>query len=302
MSELIEQIINPREKDLGGGFKVRRVLPFHARRMVGPFIFFDHFGPVEYQPGEGFDVRPHPHIGLATVTFLYSGAILHKDTLGNDVVIRPGAVNWMTAGKGICHSERTPLEERATGQSLHGIQTWVALPDGHLEDDPGFVHHPASLLPRFDLGGADARVLAGTAFGHTSPVQFPWGIWYVGGEASSGAAFTIGGGEAEERALYIADGSAQIADVHIAAGDMAVLKSGADVDVKVAPDTRFMLAGGQKMDSPRKIDWNFVATSNERLEKAKADWRASAAGNWTDTPFTLPPDENEYIPYPGDED
>ncbi|MEL7284941.1 MAG: pirin family protein, partial [Pseudomonadota bacterium] len=154
MTALIEQIIKPREKDLGDGFVVRRILPFHSRKMVGPFIFFDHFGPVDYAPGKGFDVRPHPHIGLATVTFLYEGAIRHKDTLGNDLVIRPGAVNWMTAGRGICHSERTPDEERANGQSMHGIQTWVALPKEYAEIAPDFVHHPAETLPEFDLGGA----------------------------------------------------------------------------------------------------------------------------------------------------
>ena len=187
MTALIEQIIKPREKDLGDGFVVRRILPFHSRKMVGPFIFFDHFGPVEYAPGKGFDVRPHPHIGLATVTFLYEGAIRHKDTLGNDLVIRPGAVNWMTAGRGICHSERTPDEERANGQSMHGIQTWVALPKDYAEIAPDFVHHPAETLPEFDLGGAHARVLAGTAFGHEAPVEFPWRIWYVGADAEAAA-------------------------------------------------------------------------------------------------------------------
>ena len=300
MSGLIEQIIKPREKDLGDGFVVRRILPFHSRKMVGPFIFFDHFGPVEYTPGKGFDVRPHPHIGLATVTFLYEGAIRHKDTLGNDLVIRPGAVNWMTAGRGICHSERTPDEERASGQSMHGIQTWVALPKDYAEIAPDFVHHPAETLPEFDLGGAHARVLAGDAFGHSSPVEFPWGIWYVGADADNGAEFTIGADEAEERALYVAFGEAVIDGELVEAGQMAVLTPGKDIPVSVAVGTRFMLAGGQPMDGPRKIDWNFVAADTERLEQAKFDWRASAAGGWTDTPFTLPDGENDYIPLPGD--
>lgn len=300
MSALIEQIIKPREKDLGDGFVVRRILPFHSRKMVGPFIFFDHFGPVDYAPGKGFDVRPHPHIGLATVTFLYEGAIQHKDTLGNDLVIRPGAVNWMTAGRGICHSERTPDEERAAGQSMHGIQTWVALPKEYAETAPDFVHHPAETLPEFDLGGAHARVLAGDAFGHSSPVEFPWGIWYVGADADNGAEFTIGADEAEERALYVAFGEAVIDGELVEAGQMAVLKPGIDVPVSVAIGTRFMLAGGQPMDGPRKIEWNFVATDNERLEQAKADWRASAEGGWTGTPFTLPEGEDDFIPLPGD--
>ena len=298
MSALIEQIIKPREKDLGDGFVVRRILPFHSRKMVGPFIFFDHFGPVDYAPGKGFDVRPHPHIGLATVTFLYEGAIRHKDTLGNDLVIRPGAVNWMTAGRGICHSERTPDEERASGQSMHGIQTWVALPKEYAEIAPDFVHHPADTLPEFDLGGAHARVLAGTAFGHVSPVEFPWGIWYVGADAENAASFMVGADEAEERALYVAFGEAVIDGEVIEAGQMAILKAGEDIPISVSAGTRFMLAGGQKMDGPRLIDWNFVATDKDRLEQAKADWQASAAGGWQDTPFTLPEGEDDYIPFP----
>jgi hypothetical protein len=298
MSALIEQIIKPREKDLGDGFVVRRILPFHSRKMVGPFIFFDHFGPVDYAPGKGFDVRPHPHIGLATVTFLYEGAIRHKDTLGNDLVIRPGAVNWMTAGRGICHSERTPDEERAAGQSMHGIQTWVALPKEYAEIAPDFVHHPADTLPEFDLGGAHARVLAGTAFGYVSPVEFPWGIWYVGADADNAASFTVGADEAEERALYVAFGEAVIDGEVIEAGQMAILKTGEDIPISVSAGTRFMLAGGQKMDGPRQIDWNFVATDKDRLEQAKADWQASAAGGWQDTPFTLPEGEDDYIPLP----
>lgn len=298
MTHLIEQIIEPRSKDLGDGFVVRRILPFHNRKMVGPFVFFDHFGPVDYAPGEGFDVRPHPHIGLATVTFLYEGAIRHKDTEGNDLVIRPGAVNWMTAGKGICHSERTPDPERASGHRLHGIQTWVALPKEYAEIDPDFVHHPADTLPEFDLGGAQARVLAGKAFGHVSPVEFPWDLWYVGGEAPNGASFTIGADEAAERALYVAKGSAQIGDKTIAAGNMAILAPGLDIPVSLDPGTDFMLAGGETMDGPRKIDWNFVASDTDRIEQAKADWQASIDGGWIDTPFTLPEGETDYIPKP----
>lgn len=300
MSALIEQIINPREKDLGDGFIVRRILPFHNRKMVGPFIFFDHFGPVDYEPGVGFDVRPHPHIGLSTVTFLFEGAIRHKDSIGSDLVIRPGAVNWMTAGRGICHSERTPDEERASGQSMHGIQTWVALPKDYAEIEPDFVHHPADTLPEIDLGGAHARVLAGKAFGRTAPVEFPWGIWYVGAEADDGAEFTIGADEAEERALYVAFGEAEIDEQTIEPGQMAILAPGKDIPVSVSPGSRFMLAGGQAMDGPRLIDWNLVATDKARIEQAKADWRASAEGGWKNTPFTLPEGEDEYIPLPED--
>lgn len=302
MTKTIERVIKPREKDLGDGFIVRRILPFHAQKMVGPFIFFDHFGPIEYAPGRGFDVRPHPHIGLSTVTFLYEGAIQHKDTLGNDLVIRPGAVNWMTAGRGICHSERTPDAERAAGQSMHGIQTWVALPIEHAEIAPDFVHHPADTLPEFDLGGATARVLAGTAFGHRSPVDFPHMIWYVGGEADNGAAFTVGKNEAIERALYVAVGSAVIEGETIETGQMAVFATGTDVEVSLSAGTRFMLAGGDPMDAPRRVDWNFVSHDPARIEQAKADWQASIDGGWVDTPFGLPDGETEFIEGPAPKD
>ena len=298
MTRLVDKVIKPRATDLGGGFKVRRVLPFHAHKMVGPFIFFDHFGPVDYSAGEGFDVRPHPHIGLATVTFLYEGAIHHKDTVGSDIVIRPGAVNWMTAGRGIVHSERTPEPERIAGQSMHGIQTWVALPEDKQDIAPDFVHHPADTLPEFDLGGAHARVLAGKAFGHQSPVDYPHPIWYVGADAPNGASFTIGKDETIERALYVAEGKAIIDGEEIEPGQMAVLTEGVDVPVHIEPDTRFMLAGGAPMDGPRKIEWNLVSTTNERIEKAKTDWQSSIDGNWTDTVFTLPEGETEHFPLP----
>ena len=298
MSATIQQIIKPREKDLGDGFIVRRILPFHNRKMVQSFILFDHFGPVNYAPGKGFDVRPHPHIGLATVTFLFDGAIEHKDSVGSDLVIRPGAVNWMTAGKGICHSERTPDAERKSGQTMHGIQTWVALPEGYEESEPSFVHHPAETLPAFDLGGASARVLAGTAFGYSSPVEFPWGIWYAGAEADADAKFVIPASEADERAIYMAYGSAIIDGQTIEIGEMAIFEPGTDVEIHVNSGARFMLAGGQTMDSPRKLDWNFVASRKDRIEQAKSDWKASIEGKWKGTPFTLPEGETEYIPLP----
>ena len=302
MASPVEQVIEPRARDLGGGFRVRRVLPFHARKMVGPFIFFDHFGPADYGPGEGFDVRPHPHIGLSTVTYLFEGAIAHKDTVGSDLIIRPGAVNWMTAGRGIVHSERTPPEERASGQSLHGIQTWVALPKDHEETAPAFDHHPAESLPVFDLGGAEARLIAGTAWGHTSPVEFPHPIWYLAVDASTGAArFDIPASEAEERAIYVADGVAEIDGRRFENGVMAVLTPGADVPVSLGAGARVMLAGGAPMDGKRNIDWNLVASSPERIEKAKDDWRASIAGGWKDTVFTLPDGEAEWIPLPEDQ-
>ncbi|MEQ9315562.1 MAG: pirin family protein, partial [Henriciella sp.] len=244
-SSVIDLIISGRSRDLGGAFTVRRVLPFHKRRMVGPFIFFDHFGPAEYAPGEGMDVRPHPHIGLATVTYLFEGAISHKDTVGSDLVIRPGAVNWMVAGRGIVHSERTPPEERAAGMRIHGIQTWVALPASEEMCEPSFTHHPKDDLPVFDLGGAEAQVLAGEAWGRKSPVSFPWGIWYVGVTARTGADFEIPSDAADERAIYVAGGSISINGETVSESEMAILKPDVAAQVVAAPDTYFMLVGGQ---------------------------------------------------------
>ncbi len=299
MSEAIERIITPRDRDLGG-FSVRRVLPFHARKMVGPFIFFDHMGPADFAPGTGVDVRPHPHIGLATVTYLFEGALGHKDTTGADIVIRPGAVNWMTAGRGVSHSERTPPEERAAGHRLHGVQTWVALPKAHEADAPAFVHHPAETLPDFDLGGARARLIAGEAWGRRSPVEFAWSVWYLAVDAPDGADFEIPGDAAQERAVYVVEGGASVAGEILEAGSMAVLKEGAAAQIRATPKTKLMLAGGAAMDGPRFIEWNFVASSKDRIDQAKADWRASIDGGWKGTAFPQVPGEEDWIPLPGD--
>lgn len=296
--DTLEMIIRPRERDLGDGFVVRRILPFHKRRMVGPFVFFDHFGPVDYGPGNGFDVRPHPHIGLSTVTYLFEGAIAHKDTVGSDLVIRPGAVNWMTAGRGIVHSERTPPDERASGQCLHGIQTWVALPVAHEETEPAFDHHPADSLPVFDLGGAQMRLLAGEAWGHVSPVEFPHPIWYLAGDAPPGAVFTIPADAAEERAIYVAEGTLLVEAAQLSAGDMGILAEGCAVRVRADAGSKFMLAGGSPYPEKRLVEWNLVASTRERIERARADWQASIDGDWKDTPFGMPKGEEEYIPLP----
>ena len=247
------------------------------------------------------DVRPHPHVGLATVTYLFEGAIAHKDTTGADLVIRPGAVNWMTAGRGIVHSERTPDEERESGMSLHGIQTWVALPKSHETGDAAFDHHPADSLPVFDLGGATARLLAGSAWGHTSPVKFPWGIWYLAVTTDQPAAFDIPADAAKERAVYVVSGTATIDGESFTEGKMAILTPGASVSVSLPEGARIMLAGGEPMDGPRLIDWNLVASSKARIDEAKADWRASIAGQFENTAFALPADETEYIPLPEDQ-
>lgn len=297
MSELIERIIEPRTNDLGGGFKVRRVLPFHAHKMVGPFIFFDHFGPVAYEPGDGFDVRPHPHIGLSTVTYLFEGAMRHRDSLGTDIVIRPGAVNWMTAGRGITHSERTPDEERAAGQSMHGLQTWVALPKSHEMMEPGFVHHPEDTLPRFDLGGADIRILAGKAWDHASPVVFPWGILYAAIETPGGAELTLPASLAEERALYLVSGAVSIDGKTYEEGQMLILAGGKDVPATFAAGSKGIICGGQAMDGKRVINWNFVASDKAMIEEARTDWQAWIDNGYTSERFgTL--DEGEHIPLP----
>jgi redox-sensitive bicupin YhaK (pirin superfamily) len=298
MSDAISRIIEPRAHDLGGGFRVRRVLPFHAQRMVGPFIFFDHFGPAEYAPGEGFDVRPHPHIGLSTVTYLFEGAIEHRDSLGTDAVIRPGAVNWMTAGHGIVHSERTPPPERTAGQSMHGLQTWVALPRTHEGMPPAFDHHPADTLPEFDHRGARMRVLAGSAFGHTSPVQFPWPILYVAFEADEGANLILPKDIAQERALYLVTGKAVIDGEEIGEGQMVVFSEGADVAIRLEPGTKGVFCGGAAMDGPRKIEWNFVASDSALIEQAKEDWIHAAGAGGSERFPLVPGDTAEWIPLP----
>lgn len=298
MSNGISRIIDPRAHDLGGGFRVRRVLPFHAQRMVGPFIFFDHFGPAEYKPGEGFDVRPHPHIGLSTVTYLFEGAIRHRDSLGTDIVIRPGAVNWMTAGHGIVHSERTPDEERISGQRMHGLQTWVALPVTHENMAPAFTHHPSDSLPEFEYRGARLKVLAGEAFGHVSPVEFPWPILYVAFEADEGANLILPHDLAPERAVYLVSGSAMIEGETVREGQMLVLAEGADVAIRLEPGAKGVVCGGSTMDGPRKIDWNFVASDPSMIEQARQDW-AHAAGQGGSGRFPLVPgDATDWIPLP----
>lgn len=294
----ISRIIEPRMHDLGGGFIVRRVLPFHAHRSVGPFVFFDHFGPVEFDPGASFNVLPHPHIGLSTVTFLFDGAIRHRDSLGTDLVIEPGAVNWMTAGRGIVHSERTPDSHRKHSQVMHGLQTWVALPRDEEDCAPAFIHHPADTLPAFRVGDVRVKVLAGSAWEHTSPVSFPWPILYVALETDSDADIILPAEMAIERALYVVTGGAQIDDAMVTEGRMAVLGSNTDVTVKLAAGTKAMICGGAPMDSPRKMDWNFVSSDSAKIEQAKFDWTAAMeAGGSARFPL-VPGDEEEWIPIP----
>ena len=281
-------IIQPKPRDIGG-FSVRRSLPHAGRRTVGPFIFFDHMGPATFPPGSGIDVRPHPHIGLATVTYLFSGEIVHRDSLGVVQPIRPGDVNWMTAGSGIVHSERTDPARRDGSERLHGIQTWVALPKADEEIAPAFVHHPAKTLPEFADGGAVCRVIAGTAYGHESPVAVFQPTLYVDVRLSPGAKFRVDDGH-EERCVYVAVGGIELGDRACGEGEMIVLKPGADVVISATSDARIMLAGGAPLDGPRHIWWNFVSSSSERLEQAKRDWK--------DGKFAPVPGETEFIPLP----
>jgi len=288
MTASIQSIIDPRVHDLGG-FTVRRVLPHVAARHVGPFVFFDHMGPARFAPGNGIDVRPHPHIGLATVTFLFDGAITHRDSLGFVQTIRPGDVNWMTAGRGIAHSERTPAEERAAGHALHGIQVWVALPRDAEEVAPSFHHHAAATLPRIERDGVKMRLVVGTAFGERSPVLTFSDMFYLGAEFAPGSLLRLPP-EHAERAVYVADAPLTIDGVEVAAGHLAVLAPGIEVEIRASEPARVILFGGAALDGDRHLWWNFVSSSRERIEQAKADWLASRFGQI--------PGETEFIPLP----
>jgi hypothetical protein len=288
-SDAIAQLIVPRSVDLGA-FSVRRALPHASRRLVGPFIFFDHFGPAEFRSGQGVDVRPHPHIGLATVTFLYDGEIVHKDSLGSDVPIRPGAVNWMTAGRGIVHSERTAQAHRVDGEPLHGLQLWVALPQAHEETEAAFAHHDAAELPVVDGEGKRVRVVAGSLYGVRSPVPTLWETIFADAELSAGSTLPVDA-TAEERAIYIVSGEIEIAGDRFAAGQLLVLRPGDAIAVHASTEARVVLVGGAAMDGPRHIWWNFVSSRKERIEQAKADWKLGRFA-------AVPGDTEEFIPLP----
>jgi redox-sensitive bicupin YhaK (pirin superfamily) len=290
-SESVELVIAGRPRDLGG-FSVRRVLPSVLRRLVGPFIFFDHMGPAHLPQGEGMDVRPHPHIALATVTFLFDGEIDHKDSLGSVRTIRPGDVNWMLAGHGIVHSERSSPESRVAGVRIHGIQSWVALPTDREEVEPTFEHHPSATIPKLKLEGVSADVIAGTAYGERSPVSVLSPTLYVHARLEAGARLAIDD-EHAERAIYVAEGSIGCDERTFPAGTMIVLRPGAKVTVTASASApaRVMLVGGAKLEGERLIWWNFVSSSKERIERAKDDWQNRR--------FPLVPgDDVEFIPLP----
>ncbi len=282
-------LIAPRTHDLGG-FQVRRAVPTLQARSVGPFVFVDHMGPALFEPGRGIDVRPHPHIGLATVTYLWAGALRHRDTLGSVQDILPGDVNWMTAGRGIAHSERTPPDPRAAGHAVHGMQTWVALPKADEETVPSFHHHAASTLPLRDHAGASLRVIAGRGFGMESPVQVFADTFNVAVDLAPDAELPIEA-EAVERALYVLEGEAQLDSADIPEKHLVVLDRGARHVLRAKTPLKAMLFGGEPLDAPRHMWWNFVSSSKERIEQAKRDWDSGAFG-------LIPGDDAERIPLP----
>ncbi len=287
--DALELMIVPRTRDLGDGFAVRRALPHGKRQMVGPFIFFDHFGPVQYVAGKGMDVRPHPHIGLATVTYLFDGKIMHRDSEGNIQEIQPGAMNLMTAGRGIAHSERTPDVERAEGQKMLGLQSWIALPKAQEEIMPSFQHYAASDLPTIRDAGLSARVIAGKAFGQSSPVAMVSDWFYVEVTLEAGRSAPLDT-DYEERAIYLVEGEVQISGDRFTAPQLLIFRPGDRITVNAATNTRMMFLGGSALEGPRHIWWNFVSSSKERIEQAKADWKAGR--------FDPVPQEHEFIPLP----
>ncbi|MGA2565469.1 MAG: pirin family protein [Pseudolabrys sp.] len=286
----IAQVVVPRTVDLGDGFTVRRALPSARSRMVGPFIFFDHFGPAEFRAGNGLDVRPHPHIGLATVTYLFDGEIMHRDSLGTAAPIKPGEINLMTAGRGIVHSERTGAELRAAGGPIHGLQMWVALPEAKEEMAPAFAHHEVDEFPLIMDDGKVVRVVIGSLYGERSPVPTVHETMFANIALRAGATLPLDA-DHEERALYVIDGAIDIAGDKFEPGRLLVFKPGDRVTVKALTDAHLVICGGAPMDGPRHIWWNFVSSRKERIEQAKVEWAAGHFGK-------VPGDEIEFIPLP----
>jgi redox-sensitive bicupin YhaK (pirin superfamily) len=288
-SPAIELVVAARPRDLDT-LTVRRVLPSIKRRMVGPFIFFDHMGPAEFDEGQGVDVRPHPHIALATVTYLFEGEIVHRDHLGFTQPIRPGDVNWMIAGRGIVHSERTARDRRVQGAILHGIQSWVALPLHEEERSPSFEHHPKHTLPLINEPGIEMRVVAGSAYGKTAPVTVLSPTLYVAAKIDAGATLSVAD-EHTERAAYVVEGSLLCDGQEHSVGTMLIFRTGVAVKLTARRAARVMLLGGAPLDGPRHIYWNFVSSSKDRIELAKQDWKAGRFPK-------IPGDDQEFIPLP----
>lgn len=290
MPTAIETVLLPRSHDIGG-FEVRRALPAKERQMVGPFIFFDQIGPGEFLTGKGVDVRPHPHIGLSTITYLFEGEILHRDSLGTEQPIAPGDVNWMTAGRGIAHSERTAAARRAAPHRLAGIQSWVALPKAKEEAAPDFVHHPGAALPVIEDGGVRLRLVAGAAWGARAPVAVASELFYADALLAPGATLPLP--EHEERGAWVMDGAVEVAGQRFDSGRMLVFRAGDAVSITAGPQgARLLLLGGAAMDGPRYLFWNFVSSSRERIEDAKRAWSRDRMG------LVVPGDDKDWIPLP----
>jgi len=285
----VETVLTGQRRDLGDGFVVERVLPQIARRTVGPFVFFDRFGPTDFAPGSGSDVRPHPHIGLSTLTYLLSGEILHRDNLGVVQAIRPGAVNWMTAGSGIAHSERTPPDVRAAGSRVFGAQMWVGLPQKDEEVAPSFVHQAAEVLPIVDAAGTRLRLVAGTLAGARSPVPVYSPLFFADAEIAAGARLTLAP-DHPERAVYPISGELTIGGQPAEPGKLHVLGAAGAAVLAAATASRVLMFGGAPLDGPRHMWWNFVSSRRERIDQAKADWKAGR--------FARIPGETEFIPLP----
>jgi redox-sensitive bicupin YhaK (pirin superfamily) len=285
---MLDAVIVPRSRDIGDGFHVRRALPAAERRMVGPFVFFDQMGPGDFAPGEGLAVRPHPHIGLATITYLFEGEILHRDSLGTVQPIRPGEVNWMTAGRGIVHSERTPPELRASGSRVSGIQAWVALPQDQEEREPAFLHLGAGALPTLTQEGATLRLIVGSLLGQRSPVPAYSDMFYADASLEPGGLVRLPAGD-EERALYVAHGAVELAGTVHGAGRLLVFSRGNDVAARAPEGARVLLLGGAPVGE-RYLWWNFVSSSKARVQQAADDWKAGR--------FPRVPGDDEFIPLP----
>lgn len=284
----VAAVITPKAKDIGG-FEVRRALPSIERRSIGPFVFFDQMGPATFAAGSGIDVRPHPHIGLSTLTWLVEGEIMHRDSLGSEQPIRPGEVNWMTAGRGIVHSERTPNDKRAAPHNLFGLQVWLALPQAHEETEPSFQHYTGNEIPRIEQDGVVIQLVAGEAWGERSPVEVFSETLYADIALPAGGRFTLPS-ETPERGLYIMQGEVSLAGETFTAGSMLALNPGREAVVEAAQPARVALIGGAPLDGRRHLWWNFVSSSKERLEQAKADWKEGR--------FPAVPGETEFIPLP----
>jgi redox-sensitive bicupin YhaK (pirin superfamily) len=282
-------IVEPTTKDLGG-FSVRRAIPSAQRRLVGPFVFLDHMGPAEFRAGDGLSVRPHPHIGLATVTYLIEGSILHRDTLGSAQNIRPGDVNWMVAGRGIAHSERSDATALQHARRMQGIQSWVALPRAAEESAPGFFHHPAATLPHLTDKGVSITVIAGHAYGATSPVQVFSPTLYADAVLDAGATIELPKDHAE-RAIYTLQGELEIAGDIFPPHRLLIFKPGDAITIRALTQARLLLVGGDPLDGPRHLWWNFVSSDPARIEQAKTDWREGRFG-------LIPGDAEEFIPLP----